>query len=322
MPVPALSCGKTGITSLVLFATLTLGCAHLSLEQYSLSVPGIPRSVELPSVPFYVQQDHYCGPAAMAMALEWTGVNITPQELVPEIFTPSRQGSLQSALIAAARRHNRLAYPIKGRKALLTELSAGHPLIVLQNLGLRCIPRWHYAVSIGYDMAKEVVILHSGEEAGRHVDWALFVRTWRRADYWGLVVLPPGQVPASADEHSYLKAALGLEQAGQRQGAARAYCGALDRWHSSLGALMGLGNCRYRLGDLIGAEQAFSHAAKAHPDCGAAFNNLAHVLAEQGRYAEAVEMATRAVALGGANKSLYLQTLREIQDFGEAVPDW
>jgi hypothetical protein len=215
MPVPALSCGKTGITSLVLFVTLTLGCAHLSLEQYSLSVSGLPRSVEIPSVPFYPQQDHYCGPAAMAMVLQWTGENLSPRYLSPEIFTPSRQGSLQSALIAAARRHNRLAYPLQGLEALITELAAGHPVIVLQNLGLRWFPRWHYSVSIGYDMAKDVVILHSGEEAGRHMGWTLFVRTWRRADYWGLVVLPTGQLPASADEHSYLKAVLGIEQAEQ-----------------------------------------------------------------------------------------------------------
>lgn len=321
MPVPALSCGKTGIISLVLLVTFTLGCAHLSLEQYRLSVSGLPMSVEIPSVPFYPQQDHLCGPAAMAMVLQWTGENLSPRDLVPEIFTPSRKGSLQSALIGAARRHNRLAYPLQGLEALLTELAAGHPVIVLQNLGLRWFPRWHYSVSIGYDMAKDIVILHSGEEAGRHMGRTLFVRTWRRADYWGLVVLPTGQLPASADEHSYLEAALGVEQTEQWEVAARAYSAALDRWHSSLGALMGLGNCRYRLGDLIGAEQSFRHAAKAHPDSGAAFNNLAHVLAEQGRYAEALEMAICAVAIGGASKHLYHQTLREIQAAGEAGPD-
>lgn len=316
MPVPALSCGKTSVTSVVLFLTLTVGCAHLSREHYHLSVSGLPMSVEIASVPFYPQQDHHCGPAAMAMVLQWSGESVSPRDLVPEIFTPLRQGSLQPALIAAARRHNRLPYPIKGLEALLTELAAGHPVIVLQNLGLRWFPRWHYSVSIGYDMAKEVVILHSGEEAGRHMGWTLFMRTWRRADCWGLLVLPASQLPASADEHGYLMAVLGLEQAGQWEGAARAYSGALDSWHSSLGALMGLGNCRYALGDLVGAEQAFRQAATAHPESGAAFNNLAHVLAEQGRYAEAIEVATRAVAIGGASKSLYLQTLQEIETMG------
>jgi Flp pilus assembly protein TadD len=70
---------------------------------------------------------------------------------------------------------------------------------------------------------------------------------------------------------------------------------------------MGLGNCDYGLGDVIGAERAFSHAAKAYASSGTAFNNLAHVLAEQGRYADALQMATRAVAIGGANRTLLLR---------------
>ena len=321
MPVPGLPCGRTGITSLVLFLTLAVSCVHLSPELGSVSMSDLPRSVEIPSVPFYPQDDYHCGPAALAMVLQWTKANVSPQDLVPEVFTPSRQGSLQFALISAARRHNRLAYPIKGVEALLKELAAGHPVIVLQNLGLRWFPRWHYSVPVGYNLGKGVFILHSRQEPRRHMSWTLFMRTWKRAGCWGLVVLPTGQLPASADEHSYLCAVLGLEQARQWEGAAAAYTAALDRWNSSLGALMGLGNCCYALGDLVGAEQAFRHATEAHPSSGAAFNNLAHVLAEQGRYAEALQMAIRAVNIGGANQSLYLQTLQEIQAIVKTGPD-
>jgi len=321
MAIPALPCRKTHLTSLALLLILIAGCAHLSLEHDHFQNSGLPRSVKIDSVPFYAQQDHYCGPAAMAMALQWSGESLSPLKLVPEMFTPSRQGSLQPGLIAAARRHNRLPYPLKGPEALLTELAAGHPVIVLQNLGLRWFPRWHYSVVVGYDVAKEVVILHSGKEAGRHMGWTLFMRTWKRANYWGLLVLPASQLPVSADEHSYLKAVWGLEQAGKWKVAATAYAGALEIWHSSLGALMGLGNCRYALRDRVGAEQAFRQAVKAHPESAAAFNNLAHVLAEQGRYIEALEMANRAAAIGGPGKSLYLQTLREIEAIGKAGPN-
>jgi predicted Zn-dependent protease len=314
MPVPAYSCGKTGIISVVLFVTLTAGCAHLSPERYSLPVSGYPRRVEIPSVPFCPQQDRYCGPAAMAMVLQWAAVTVSPEELVSEVFTPSRRGSLQSALVGAARRHNRLAHSIRGAEALLTELASGHPVLVLQNLGLSWLPRWHYALAIGYDTLKGVIILHSGKNRSRQVNWPLFIRTWRRAECWGLVVLPPGRLPASGEEHYYLRSALGLEQAGQWEGAALAYAAALRRWPSSLGALVGLGNCRYELGDLEGAERAFRRAIEAHSTSGEACNNLAHVLAEQGRYDEALQMAVRAVDIGGANKSLYLQTFREIQE--------
>jgi len=318
MPVPAIRCGKTGITFLVLFLTSMVSCAHFSHELNSLSVSELPGSMEISSVPFYPQEAYQCGPAAMAMVLQWTKANVSPQDLIPKVFVPAKKGSLQPALISAARRYNRLAYPIKGVEALVKELAAGHPVIVLQNLGLKWFPRWHYSVPIGYNLAKSIFILHSGKEARRRMSWMLFMRTWKRADYWGLVVLPSGQLPASADEQSYLRAVLGLEQARQFKGAAAAYTAALERWHSSLGALMGLGNCHYALGDLIGAELAFRHAAEAHPTSGASFNNLAHVLAEQGRYAEALQMAIRAVDIGGANKPLYLQTLQEIRTIGKS----
>ncbi|MBW1673493.1 MAG: PA2778 family cysteine peptidase [Deltaproteobacteria bacterium] len=321
MPVPAIRCGKTGITFLILFLTLMFGCAHFSHELNSLSVSELPGNVEIPSVPFYPQEAYQCGPAAMAMVLQWTKVNVSPQDLIPKVFVPAKKGSLQPALISAARRYNRLAYPIKGVEALVKELAAGHPAIILQNLGLKWFPRWHYSVPIGYNLAKSIVILHSGKEARRRMSWTLFMRTWKRADYWGLVVLPSGQLPTSADEQSYLRAVLGLEQARQFKGAAAAYTAALERWHSSLGALMGLGNCHYALGDLIGAEQAFRHAAEAHPQSGASFNNLAHVLAEQGRYAEALQMAIRAVDIGGANKPLYLRTLQEIRTIVKTGPE-
>jgi len=272
-----------------------------------------PMYLEISSVPFYPQSAHHCGPAALAMVLRWTQADVNPQELVPEVYTPGKKGSLQPALISAARRRNRVVYRIEGVDGLLQELAAGHPVIVLQNLGFHWFPRWHYAVVIGYDLTKKAIILHSGRDARRQMNWSLFIRTWQRASYWGLVVLPTSELPASADEKSYLNAVLGLEEAGQWEGAARAYAAALERWQHSIGALMGLGNCRYATGNLIGAERAFRRAIEAHPQNGAAFNNLAHVLADQGRYAEASQMARRAVVLGGPNAPLYRQTLYEIE---------
>ncbi len=314
MSILAAACRKIGGgLFLLLVLTLMIGCAHLGHDPSSLSVPNIPTHSGIPSVPFYPQQAYQCGPAALAMVLGWTQANFSLQKLIPEVYTPARRGSLQSSLISAARRRNRLAYPIEGIEALLQELAADHPVIVLQNLGLKLFPRWHYAVLIGYDLTNDTFTLHSGKDASRNIRWTLFMRTWKRADHWGLVVLPPGQIPTSAEERPYLNAVVGLEQAGQWEGASSAYAAALKRWMHSIGALMGLGNSRYALGDLIGAEQAFRKAIKAYPQSGAAFNNLAQVLVEKGLYIEALEMARRAVALGGPNRDLFLQTLQEIE---------
>jgi hypothetical protein len=65
MPVPAVRCGKTGITFLILSLTLIVGCAHFSHELNSLVVSELPESVEIPSVPFYPQKAYQCGPEAL-----------------------------------------------------------------------------------------------------------------------------------------------------------------------------------------------------------------------------------------------------------------
>jgi tetratricopeptide (TPR) repeat protein len=307
-------CHKSIHSLFILLALiLTASCAHMGYDQESLSDLGLPERTTVPSVPFYPQEAYHCGPAALAMLLSWSHSDFSLQELVSEVYIPERQGTLQPALLSAARQRNRLAYPFRGMDALLQELAAGHPVVVLQNLGLSWVPRWHYAVPIGYDLRKRTITLHSGNIEAREIKWSLFIRTWRRADYWGLVVLPPSGLPASADERSYLKAVLGLEQAGQWEGAARAYAAALQRWPYSLGAIIGLGNSYYSNGDLIGAEQAFRNATETHPQSGEAFNNLAHVLVELDRYSEALEMASHAITLGGPREQIYYQTLCEIQ---------
>ena len=69
------------------------------------------------------------------------------------VYTPGREGTLASDMIAAARRNGRVAVPVTSLPALLAELAAGNPVIVFQNLGLGFVPRWHYAVAFGYDLA-------------------------------------------------------------------------------------------------------------------------------------------------------------------------
>ena len=76
---------------------------------------------------------------------------------------------------------------------------------------------------------------------------------------------------------------------------------------------MGLGNCRHALGDLVGAEKAFRRAIEVCQTCGDSYNNLAHVLAEQKRYAAAMKAAQEALRLGGPNQEIYRQTLEDIK---------
>lgn len=273
----------------------------------------VPASVELDTVPFYPQDAYQCGPATLAMALTWSGLPITPEALKDQIYTPSRKGSLQMAMVGATRRHGKIAYEISDPESIFPEIAAGHPVIILQNLGLSWLPVWHYAVVIGYDVPQQDVILRSGTTKRKVMPYYLFQKTWDRSNYWGLMVLEPTQMPVLAKENKYLAAVLGLEKSRHFQDAIAGYQTALTRWPQSLTARMGLGNSYYYLADLKGAENAFREATEFHPQSAPPYNNLAQVLLEQGRKQEALVAAQKAVALGGPMKSESEKTLREIQ---------
>ena len=292
---------------------LLAGCAGLQKTELPAGFDNLPPVIELEAVPFYPQSKYQCGPSSLAMALTYSELPITPEELQSQVYTPSRKGSLQMAMVGATRRHGRIAYTIEEFNAIWPELAAGHPVIVLQNLGLSWLPVWHYAVVIGYDFGERTVILRSGITERKTMSLNTFEKTWSRSNYWGLTVLKPVQLPAVATEKDYLKAVLGLEKARQFQAAAAGYQSALTRWPQSLAACMGLGNSRYALGDLQGAESAFRMAVRHHPRAAGAHNNLAQVLYEQGRRQEALESAKRAVAIGGPMREIYESTLDAIE---------
>jgi len=304
---------RRGIGWIVLTALILSGCAVWQRGDWPQDLAGTPPQREIASVPFFPQDEYQCGPAALAMVLTWSGLDVKPAELTEKVYTASLQGSLQPAMIAGARRSGRLAYVISGTETLIREIAAGHPVIVLQNLGLSWIPVWHYAVAVGYDTPRDEVMLHSGLDARQRLSMPVFQNTWARAGDWGLLVLPPGELPATATEGRFVEAVLGLEKAKQPAAAVQGYRAALNHWPQNLPAVMGLGNSYYALGDLKNSEAAFRQATESHPHEGAAFNNLAHVLLAQGRRQDALDAARQAVALGGPHQSVFRKTLEEIQ---------
>jgi len=292
---------------------LHVGCAGIQQSETAVLPNNLASRHEIKTVPFFPQSEYQCGPSTLAMAMTYSGLPITPEELKNQVYTPSRKGSLQMAMVAATRRHGRIAYQIIDLNSIWAEIAAGYPVIVLQNIGLSWIPVWHYAVVIGYDFPEKTVILRSGITERKVMSFYTFEKTWARSNYWGMIVLKPTQLPGLAKEKIYLTGVLGLEKSRQFEAAVAAYQTALKRWPQSLIALMGLGNSFYALGNLPGAENAFREAVKIYPDAADAYNNLAQVLFEQGRKQEALDAARRAVAIGGPMSAVYESTLKEIQ---------
>lgn len=296
-------------------ALLLHGCATPQTNALRTQFPAeLPRQIELSNVPYFAQEAHQCGPATLAMALGANGLSVAPDQLAPQIYLPGKEGSLQIEMLAATRRNGLLAYVLQPQlHDLLTEIAAGRPVVVLQNLAFNWKPLWHYAVAIGYDLERGEIILRSGPERRQLLPLKTFEHTWARSNYWAMLALPPDQLPRNADETRYVAAAIALEQTRQLNAASAAYATAIQRWPNNLSAQMGAGNTAYARGDFVGAERAFRAATQQHPDAASAFNNLADTLAQQKKYAEALTAAQRALELGGDSSDVFAQTLHEIE---------
>lgn len=303
-----------GALLLALLMGLLGGCATQTHSLLQQPPAGLPPHAELAATPFYPQERYQCGPASLAMALSSAGIARTPDELVPQVYIPQREGSLQPEMLAAARRNGAVAVPIPPRlDALLQELAAGNPVIVLQNLSLPVAPVWHYAVAIGYDMNRGELVLRSGTTEREVMALSTFEHTWDRGGDWGMLALPPGRLPATVGQAEFTDALVAFEKASKPAAAHAAYAAALQRWPDDLTLQLGAGNTAYAAGDKAAAAEAYRRAAASHPDSAPALNNLATVLAELGRYDEAHAAAVRAVALGGTWSAASRATLQSIE---------
>ena len=166
---------------------------------------------------------------------------------------------------------------------------------------------------IGYADNGRTIILHTGIKKAERISIRVFEHTWSHSDYWGLLILPSDELPATATEEKYLNAVAGLERTRQFEAAVSGYKSAIIRWPKSLAAWMGLGNSFYAQGDLPSAAAAFKQAFKLHPLNGMPLNNLSQVLWEQGEKEQALQTISFAIELGGPFKPVFEETLQGFQ---------
>lgn len=301
--------------AMLAFLCLLTACAATGVREVTQNRQ-LPRHTELTGTPFFPQAEYQCGPAALATALTAINIQVTPEQLTPEVYIPSRQGSLQIEMLAAARRHGAVAVQLPGTlDAIVQELATGNVVVVMQNLGLSWAPSWHYAVVVGFDLDRELLWLRSGTFERFEMTLSTFQRTWARSEYWAFVALPPGRLPASVGVEGVAKALVAYEKNATASARKTAYQAAVAKWPDHLLLLMGLGNATFDSGDLPGAEAVFQHAVEMHADA-AAYNNLAHVLLMQKKLPQAEAVAAQGLALAESHPTLrsqLAQTLAEIR---------
>ena len=213
--------GKARVRAGFFFAALAAlvclgGCISLPQSEAlrGAAPAGLPPRVELTQVPFHLQDDFLCGPASLAMVFNAAGVPASVESVTPMVYLPGRQGSLQAEMLGATRRSGLVAYtPAPELEAVLREVAAGTPVVVLLNLAVRLFPVWHYAVIIGYDLEAQQVIVRSGKRERDEWRFSFLEFLWQESNYWAMLALPPGRVPATAREPALAAALASLAQA-------------------------------------------------------------------------------------------------------------
>ena len=149
------------------------------------------KEVYIKGVPFYPQEDFYCGPAALSSILNFYGLMTNQEEIAKEVYVPKLKGSLTVDLLNYAKRNGFHATFYKGSlEDLKKSIKARRPLILFLNLGSDFFPVGHYLVVVGIDDSEENIITYSGREKNKVYSFETLRKAWKRTGYGTLQVLP------------------------------------------------------------------------------------------------------------------------------------
>ena len=271
------------------------------------------------SVPFIPPRADFCAATSIEMlSAYWESrtayvPRLSQKELDGRTLIPAKGGTLQVELVATARANGLLVYPLRPTiDALFSELEKQHPIIVLVNRGYAWYPLWHYAPVTGYDVEKRSIVTHFSDQPNETIPLATFAALWERSENWGVVLLPPDKLPASASPKTFLRAAYALEKTGMTDVAIIAYKSALLRWPKDINILFALANGYYHSQQIKNAEKTYRKLLSLKPGHPLAVNNLADLLCRTGRSKESLSVLGKAETKDKKMEVLINGTRKEI----------
>jgi tetratricopeptide (TPR) repeat protein len=184
-------------------------------------------------------------------------------------------------------------------------------LQVLDSLGTRR-DLYHYIVADGVEPSGRRVRVQLGDGKQRWTTFERLDRAWRAARRTVVLIAPGGPGVQKAAQNT-LRYAVALEAAGRAGEAVALYRALLEDDPGSALLWTNLANAEASRGESVAAEVAYRRALELDPANADALNNLAWLLLDQReRLAEAEELARRAVAAGGPDPHLALDTLGRV----------
>ncbi|MES2527199.1 MAG: PA2778 family cysteine peptidase [Bdellovibrionota bacterium] len=270
-------------------------------------------SHKISDVPLIAQKENHCGPASLAMVMQFHGIKKNPDEIAKGLFHEKLKGSFFPEMKARARDEGMVVIEVNDLEDAFKELSAGNPVIVLQNNGFAFFPRWHFAVLTGFDLKGPDVYLHDGSKEVEEDDMRLFERSFVLGGKRSLVILPPGKLSVTGTEMNHLESATILEGMNKKDDALKSYQAILTKWPESLLARIGASNVLYFLGRKKEAMLELESAVISHPDSAFAWHNLAIIQGESGN---------KELAKLSAKKALSLASDEQKEKFKVSLSEW
>lgn len=146
-----------------------------------LAAGGAKRAV-IPDVPFVKQAANQCGPASLAMVMNYWGEAVSQADIAKDVYSPELKGTLSLDIVGAAGQRGFEARMYNGGLLDLREkIAEGFPLIVSYR-EKRGKTRVHYMVVFGFDDRRREVYAHSDQRENLALGYGQFLRHWNWAD--------------------------------------------------------------------------------------------------------------------------------------------
>jgi tetratricopeptide (TPR) repeat protein len=270
-----------------------ISCAHSQKQwdqDFMAENPTTAASNKVLDIPFISQEEHMCGPSVLKMATSFSAPTYSLAEIEKMTFREDAQGTFQSDILSAARRMGLTPYRVNTTAEMWKQIREERPVIVFQNLGLSWLPAWHFSLLVGYDAAKDRVIMHTGHEAYQSIGLSRFMGTWERGEKWSYVVTSPEDVPTNARFEDALENAMLLEKMENLNAAQSVYAVLSTRFPDRFEPHLGLAQIHYARKNLELALSEAETALSKSPEHPALLFNVSQLNFEKGNLQKAKEL--------------------------------
>jgi len=187
------ACGRAnGLFFFLLAVVLTVNISGCASKNFSTLRPGIEnRGHYIDGVPFYRQEESFCGPAALASVLGFWGRPMSLQQITAAVYLPELRGTLPMDMENFLREAGFETITSAGTlQELKARIRSDMPVVCLLDLGFGPYRQPHYVTVIGFDDANAVIIAHDGLKENSVIGYEPFEKEWTRAGHWMLIASP------------------------------------------------------------------------------------------------------------------------------------